>query len=104
MTAVNLAMCYQELGFIEPPFRITPDTDFFFPGSRHLEALSHFVERSGGAESLRGGVVQHGQLTPDRCARVLQFSRLRGEYQIDVLDIQSRPPPLQARPTASGQG
>ena len=37
MTTLDLGLCYQELGFAEPPFRITPDTDFFFPGSRHLE-------------------------------------------------------------------
>lgn len=30
MTALDLSPCYQELGFSEPPFRITPDTDFFF--------------------------------------------------------------------------
>ena len=58
MIAGNLAMCYEELGFIEPPFRITPDTDFFFPGSRHLEALSHlqFGIASGSLTMLTGEV------------------------------------------------
>ena len=41
MNTLDLGICYQELGFTEPPFRITPDTDFFFPGSRHLEGLHH---------------------------------------------------------------
>ena len=39
MTTLNLEIDYRELGFVEPPFRLTPDTDFFFPGSRHLEGL-----------------------------------------------------------------
>ncbi len=58
MITGNLAMCYQELGFIEPPFRITPDTDFFFPGSRHLDALSHlrFGVASGSLTMLTGEV------------------------------------------------
>ncbi len=58
MIAGNLAMCYEELGFIEPPFRITPDTDFFFPGSKHLEALSHlqFGIASGSLTMLTGEV------------------------------------------------
>ena len=41
MNTLDVGICYQELGFTEPPFRITPDTDFFFPGSRHLEGLHH---------------------------------------------------------------
>ena len=41
ITTLDLGLCYQKLGFAEPPFRITPDTDFFFPGSHHLEALHH---------------------------------------------------------------
>ena len=58
MIAGNLAMCYEELGFIEPPFRITPDTDFFYPGSRHLEALTHlrFGISSGSLTMLTGEV------------------------------------------------
>ena len=58
MTAINLSLCYQELGFAEPPFRITPDTDFFFPGSQHLEALEclRFGVASGGLTMLTGEV------------------------------------------------
>ncbi|MCA9462994.1 MAG: AAA family ATPase [Nitrospira sp.] len=58
MTALDLNPCYQELGFSEPPFRITPDTDFFFPGPRHLEALQHlrFGIASGGLTMLTGEV------------------------------------------------
>ena len=41
MNTLDVGICYQELGFTESPFRITPDTDFFFPGSRHLEGLYH---------------------------------------------------------------
>ena len=32
MTTLDLSICYEELGFAEPPFRLTPDTDFFFAG------------------------------------------------------------------------
>ncbi len=58
MTTLDLTMCYQELGFSEPPFRLTPDTDFFFPGSHHLEALNHlrFGIASGGLTMLTGEV------------------------------------------------
>lgn len=58
MTTLDLSPCYQELGFSEPPFRITPDTDFFFPGSRHVEALNHlrFGIASGGLTMLTGEV------------------------------------------------
>ena len=58
MTTLDLSMCYQELGFTEPPFRLTPDTDFFFPGSRHVEALNHlrFGIASGGFTMLTGEV------------------------------------------------
>jgi general secretion pathway protein A len=41
MGTVDLTPCYRELGFFEPPFRLTPDTDFFFPGNQHVEALNH---------------------------------------------------------------
>lgn len=41
MEAVDLTPCYRDLGFSEPPFRLPPDTDFFFPGNRHIEALNH---------------------------------------------------------------
>ncbi len=58
MTTLDLNLCYQELGFTEPPFRLTPDTDFFFPGSNHLEALNHlqFGIASGGLTMLTGEV------------------------------------------------
>jgi general secretion pathway protein A len=58
MTTLDLSLCYQELGFSEPPFRLTPDTDFFFPGSHHLEALNHlrFGIASGGLTMLTGEV------------------------------------------------
>jgi general secretion pathway protein A len=33
--------CYHALGFREPPFRITPDADFFFPQPQYLTAIGH---------------------------------------------------------------
>lgn len=58
MTNVDMALCYQELGFAESPFSITPDTDYFFPGSQHMEALDHlrFGVASGGLTLLTGEV------------------------------------------------
>ncbi len=58
MTTLDLSLCYEELGFAEPPFRLTPDTDFFFPGSHHMEALNHlrFGIASGGFTMLTGEV------------------------------------------------
>lgn len=41
MENLDLSLCYEQLGFNEPPFRITPDTDYFFPGHCHLKALDH---------------------------------------------------------------
>ena len=54
----DLQECYQKLGFTEPPFRITPDTEFFFPGHHHLQALDHlrFGVASGGLTLLTGEV------------------------------------------------
>lgn len=40
-SVANFDACYRTLGLSEPPFRITPDTQFFFPHSQHLSALSH---------------------------------------------------------------
>lgn len=58
MTSLDLTPCYRDLGLSEPPFRITPDTDYFFPGSRHVEALNHlrFGIGSGGLTLLTGEV------------------------------------------------
>jgi general secretion pathway protein A len=58
MTTLDLRLCYQEMGFSEPPFRLTPDTDFFFPGSHHLEALHHlrFGIATGGLTMLTGEI------------------------------------------------
>jgi len=58
MTTLDLSLCYQDLGLTEPPFRLTPDTDFFFPGSHHMEALNHlqFGIASGGFTMLTGEV------------------------------------------------
>lgn len=55
---MDLNSCYDELGFAEPPFSLTPDTDFFFPGSHHLTALKHlqFALASGGFALLTGEV------------------------------------------------
>ncbi len=49
-TLANLDDCYRALGLSEPPFRITPDTQFFFPHSQYLSALGHlrFGMMSGG--------------------------------------------------------
>ena len=46
----SLDACYHALGLTEPPFRITPDTQFFFPHSQYLSALGHlrFGMLSGG--------------------------------------------------------
>ena len=46
----GLDACYHALGLTEPPFRITPDTQFFFPHSQYLSALGHlrFGMVSGG--------------------------------------------------------
>jgi len=53
-----LRSCYQALGFVESPFSLTPDTEYFFPGSRHSEALNHlrFGIASGGLTLLTGEV------------------------------------------------
>jgi len=46
----SLDACYHALGLTEPPFRITPDTQFFFPHSQYISALGHlrFGMVSGG--------------------------------------------------------
>jgi len=58
METLDLAACYRELGFSEPPFCITPDTGFFFPGGRHVAALEHlkYGLLSGGFTMLTGEV------------------------------------------------
>lgn len=58
MTTAELSLCYHHLGFAEPPFRITPDTDYFFQGRGHMEALDHlrFGIASGGLTMMTGEV------------------------------------------------
>lgn len=58
MTALDLALCYRQLGLVESPFSITHDTEYFFPGSRHREALNHlrFGMATGGLTMLTGEV------------------------------------------------
>ena len=38
---MDLEACFRSLGFREPPFRITPDTDYFFPHPQYLTAIGH---------------------------------------------------------------
>jgi hypothetical protein len=69
MTTLNLSLCYQDLGLTEPPFQLTPDTDFFFPGSHHVEALNHLrlserIQRFGRAVS--NGLVPLAKTSPIR--------------------------------------
>ena len=73
---LDLRECYRALGFRESPFSITPDTDFFFPGSRHLEALDHlrFGIANGGLTMLTGEV----GLGKTLLCRCLLRSRLHG--------------------------
>lgn len=54
----DLNACYQSLGLSEAPFRITPDTQFFFPHSQYLSAIGHlrFGMQSGGFTVLTGEV------------------------------------------------
>lgn len=55
---IDIASCYKELGFSEAPFRITPDTNYFFPGGQHSAALQHlqFGLASGGFTLLTGEI------------------------------------------------
>lgn len=57
-TILDLDRVYQALGFRSAPFRITPDTNFFFPHSQYLAALSHlqYGLMSGGITLLSGEV------------------------------------------------
>jgi general secretion pathway protein A len=54
----SLEACYQAMGLSEAPFRITPDTQFFFPHGQYLSALGHlrFGILSGGFTVLTGEV------------------------------------------------
>ncbi|MYA28356.1 MAG: AAA family ATPase [Nitrospira sp. SB0666_bin_27] len=54
----DLNVCYEQLGFTEAPFRMTPDTDYFFPSPQHLQALEHlqFGIASGELTMLTGEV------------------------------------------------
>ena len=60
MATANLNSCYFELGFREAPFNITPDTSFFYPGGKHMAALTHLqyglATGSGGFTLLTGEV------------------------------------------------
>lgn len=58
MNTLDLEACYRALGFREAPFRITPDTQFFFPHSQYLSAIGHlrFGMQSGGFTVLTGEV------------------------------------------------
>lgn len=58
MDKLDLNVCYEQLGFIEAPFRMTPDTDYFFRSPQHLQALAHlrFGIASGELTMLTGEV------------------------------------------------
>lgn len=58
MDTLDLNVCYEQLGFTEAPFRMTPDTDYFFRSSQHLQALAHlrFGIASGELTMLTGEV------------------------------------------------
>ena len=58
MDKLDLNVCYEQLGFTEAPFRMTPDTDYFFRSSQHLQALAHlrFGIASGELTMLTGEV------------------------------------------------
>lgn len=60
MCALELGKYYTELGFNRPPFNITPDTGFFYPGSNHVAALEHLeyglANGSGGFTLITGEV------------------------------------------------
>lgn len=58
MDGRDLNVCYEELGFTEAPFQVTPDTDYFFPSQQHLHALEHlqFGVASGELTMLTGEV------------------------------------------------
>lgn len=58
MDTLDLNVCYERLGFTEAPFRMTPDTDYFFRSSQHLQALAHlrFGIASGESTMLTGEV------------------------------------------------
>lgn len=58
MDRLDLNVCYEQLGFTEAPFRITPDTDYFFRSPQHLHALEHlqFGIASGELTMLTGEV------------------------------------------------
>ena len=45
MDRLDLNVCYDRLGFTEAPFRITPDTDYFFRSPQHLQAYGSFAIR-----------------------------------------------------------
>ena len=46
-------------GFTEKPFRMTPDTRYFYPSAKHLDALNHMVYA---IEERRGFVVITGEI------------------------------------------
>lgn len=58
MDTLDLNVCYEQLGFTEAPFLMTPDTDYFFRSSQHLQALAHlrFGIASGELAMLTGEV------------------------------------------------
>ena len=58
MDGRDLDVCYEQLGFTEAPFQVTPDTDYFFPSQRHLQALEYlqFGIASGELTMLTGEV------------------------------------------------
>lgn len=80
----DLRECYRALGFEESPFSITPDTDFFFPGSRHLEALDHlrFGIANGGLTMLTGEVGL-GKTLLCRCLLRSQLHGVRFAYLLN---------------------
>ncbi|MBI4667056.1 MAG: AAA family ATPase [Nitrospinae bacterium] len=57
---LDINTCYRDMGFSEAPFNITPDTNYFYPGGKHVAALRHLqfglATGSGGFTLLTGEV------------------------------------------------
>lgn len=90
-------------GFSDMPFRLTPDSRFFFPSGEHSRALSHLVF---GLAHQEGFVIVTGEVGAGKTMLLERlWERLdRGSYLISRIDTAQVPADDLLRLTASGFG
>ena len=82
----TLAVCYEELGFENIPFSITPDTALFFPGGQHVGAYNQLHHACmNGTLAVLSGEIGLGKTLIVRCVIRSLPAQVRVAYLFNPL-------------------